>query len=96
MQTVQSAKTLCGRFSRLLQAACRRDIALSSLRTAVVVGTVLNLINQGHLLVDGLAISGVHALLNFAVPFCVSSYSAARQSINEADSPQRLSEDCHP
>lgn len=56
------------------------------MRTALVVGTVLNLINQGHLLMAGVAISGVHALLNFAVPYLVASYSAARQTISQTDS----------
>jgi len=73
------------RARRLLRVAVGRDIALSSMRTALVVGTVLNFINQGHLLMAGAAISGVHALLNFAVPYLVASYSAARQTIGRSD-----------
>lgn len=84
MQTTREARKVCGRAWRLARAACRRDIALSSLRTALFVGTVLNLINQGHLLAAGVGISGLHALLNFVVPFCVASYSAARQATRVA------------
>ena len=49
-----------------------------SLWVALVVGTILNLINQGENLLAGGAISWPHTLLNYVVPFCVSGFSAAR------------------
>jgi hypothetical protein len=85
MRALRPSGNPLGRARRLLRAALRRDIAWPSLRTALVVGTVLNLINQGHLLMAGAAISGVHALLNFAVPYLVASYSAARHTISQTD-----------
>jgi len=47
-----------------------------SLLVALIVGTVLNLINQGdRMFVDG-SVDVVKAALTFIVPFCVSSYGA--------------------
>lgn len=47
-----------------------------SLIVAVVVGAVLNLINQGDVLIAGGSIDWVKALLTLAVPYCVSTYGA--------------------
>jgi hypothetical protein len=66
---------------RLLAAALQRRILRASLRTAAVVGILLNLVNQGDAIWGDAALSAGHCLMNFLVPFCVSSYSAAR---NEA------------
>ncbi len=43
--------------------------------TALVVGTVLSLVNQGAVVVGGHADGGtwVRVAVNFAVPFCVAS-----------------------
>lgn len=41
-----------------------------------LVGTALNLINQGDALVNGKALDITKLLLTYAVPFCVSTYSA--------------------
>jgi len=43
---------------------------------SLVVGTVLNLINQGENLLAGGAVSWPHAMLNCVVPLCVSGDSA--------------------
>lgn len=45
---------------------------------ALAVGTVLNIINQGDKILSTQNIFWWHLLLNYAVPFAVSSYSAAR------------------
>lgn len=68
----------------LHQTACRLGIYRRSFRVAVVVGTLLNLINQpqalfGVVLLDS---QGMHqldvtkALLTYAVPFLVATYGA--------------------
>jgi len=49
-----------------------------AIKVSAVVGTVLNLVNQGQSLLGGGAISWPHALLNYVVPFCVSAYSAVK------------------
>ena len=67
----------------LFQIACTGKIVKNSLRIAVVVGSVLNLVNQGEAILAGAAISWLHIVLNYLVPYCVASYSAAK---NEATS----------
>lgn len=68
---------------KLLQLACSRRIAMNALRIALVVGTVLNLVNQGETLLAGASVSWTHLLLNYAVPYCVASYSAARNELTK-------------
>ena len=58
--------------------ASTRPIVIGALKVSLVVGTILNLINQGGRLLDGLPLSWFHVVLNYLVPYCVSSYSAAR------------------
>ena len=62
-------------------------IARSAARVSLVVGTVLNLINHGEQLWVQHSVNLWHVAFNFVVPYCVSSYSAAR---NEAS--RRLSD----
>lgn len=63
--------------------ACAPDIVRSSLRIALVVGTVVNLINQGsHWFAgDGLLLG--HLLLNYMVPYCVAAYSAVHTRLQD-------------
>lgn len=56
-------------------------IAKGALRVALVVGTVLNVVNNGEQIWVHHAVNLWQLALNYVVPFCVSSYSAAR---NEA------------
>ena len=69
----------------LLQTACQRPIVLAAIKVALVVGTILNLINQGGRLLDGLSPSWFHVALNYLVPYCVSSYSAARNELRRSE-----------
>jgi len=64
-----------------LQLLCSIRIARNALRIALVVGTVLNLINQGETILAGNKISFFHLLLNYLVPYCVASYSAAKNEM---------------
>lgn len=68
-------------FTRILRTACTPAIARGAARLALVVGLALNLINQGDALFQGADIRWAHALLNFVVPYCVASYSAARHQL---------------
>jgi hypothetical protein len=43
---------------------------------ALVVGTILNLINQGGALLAGGPVDLAKLLLNYIVPYCVSTYGA--------------------
>jgi len=65
----------------LLRTACQRSIVLAAARVALLVGTLLNLINQGGRVLDGLPPSWFHVALNFLVPYFVSSYSAAQNEM---------------
>ena len=51
-------------------------IARRSLATMLVVGTILNIINQGDTLLWSAAISGWKLLLTYCVPFCVATFGA--------------------
>lgn len=65
----------------LLRTACKRPIVVAAVKVALVVGTILNMINQGGRLLDGLPPSWFHVVLNYLVPYCVSTYSAARNEM---------------
>ncbi|MBT0960274.1 nitrate/nitrite transporter NrtS [Denitromonas iodatirespirans] len=62
---------------RLLCIACRWPIVCSALKVSLTVGIVLNLINQGAPTFAGEPLDWSKIVLNFVVPYCVSSYSAA-------------------
>ena len=47
-----------------------------ALIVALVIGTVLNLINQGDALFAGGSINWIKIVLTYAVPYCVSTYGA--------------------
>jgi hypothetical protein len=47
-----------------------------SLIVAVVVGTLLNLINQGDALLTAMPLNWTKLLLTYVVPYCVATYGA--------------------
>ncbi|NMG16103.1 nitrate/nitrite transporter NrtS [Aromatoleum bremense] len=61
----------------LLRAACSPGIARAALKVSLVVGAMLNLVNQGPAIFAGERVDWLRSLLNFLVPYLVSSYSAA-------------------
>lgn len=69
----------------LFRTATRPHIVKSALKVALVVGTVLNLINQGERKLSGESIAWMHAILNYFVPFWVSSYSVAKNEMARGD-----------
>ncbi len=60
--------------------ACRCAVAdgvpRRSAAVALVVGSILNLINQGDALIAGRPLSWTKILLTFAVPYLVATYGA--------------------
>ena len=64
---------------------CMRDITRSSLRIALLVGTVLNLINQSGTWLHGDDLQVGHLMLNYFVPYCVASYSAVRTRLQDME-----------
>lgn len=59
-------------------------IVWSAVKVTMVVGTVLNVINNGEQFWTHRTMNLWQAALNFVVPFCVSSYSAARNEAQRA------------
>jgi hypothetical protein len=53
------------------------EIAATATRVSLLVGTVLNLINQGPELLARTGVSWPKIAMNYLVPFCVATYSAA-------------------
>jgi len=66
-----------------LRACSRRRVVFEALRVSLVVGTALNLINHfGLLSSNGWTLKGLGAvLLNYVVPFAVSSHGQAAASV---------------
>ncbi len=59
-----------------LRQALSWPVSRRSVVVMVVVGTVLNLINQGDALFSAADIDWLKAALTYLVPFCVASYGA--------------------
>lgn len=60
----------------MYRTAFRPDIVKRSLIVALVVGTVLNLINQGDQWVHSGSVNLLKCLLTYTVPYCVATYGA--------------------
>lgn len=54
------------------------NILKNAIKISLVVGLVLNIINQGTNIWSGDDVSWLHIFLNFFVPYCVSTYSAVK------------------
>lgn len=67
-----------------LRAALSVDIVRAAVKLSLVVGTVLNLVNQGPELSAGLQVDWMKVALNYIVPYCVATYSAARVRMRQA------------
>ena len=67
---------------RFWSAAVQKHIVVNACRIALVVGTVLNLINQGDAILAGHGISWGHVAMNYVVPYCVATYSAVKNELN--------------
>lgn len=61
---------------RVLRYCTADGVPARSLRVALVVGTILNLINQGDVLFRGEAPQLGKLLLTYLVPYCVATYGA--------------------
>ncbi|OIO83124.1 MAG: hypothetical protein AUJ88_00075 [Gallionellaceae bacterium CG1_02_56_997] len=70
----------------LLKIWLSHHIVVNALKIGLVVGTVLNLVNQGEAMLQGATIEWWHLLLNYLVPYCVASYSAAKNELELKES----------
>jgi hypothetical protein len=69
-------KSLLDLPSRIWRYAVSDGVPRRSCIVAVIVGTILNLINQGDTVFTGAAIDLTKLLLTYLVPYCVSTYGA--------------------
>ena len=69
---------------RFWSVAVQKHIVVNACRIALVVGTVLNLINQGEAILANNDISWGHGAMNYLVPYCVATYSAVKNELNHS------------
>lgn len=67
---------------RFWSVAVQKHIVVNACRIALVVGTVLNLINQGEAIFAYNGISWGQVAMNYFVPFCVATYSAVKNELS--------------
>ncbi len=75
--------------------AMRPQILKRSLIVAVIVGTVLNMINQGDAITGSATFNIAKCLLTYAVPFCVATYGSVSALIAMKYKPESLGS-CEP
>jgi len=68
-------RTVSARVKQYSRQFCSAQTSITALKVAIVVGTILNLINQGDALWGDGTVSGSHLLMNYLVPYLVSSHS---------------------
>lgn len=61
---------------RIVRLCLSNGVPRRSLIVAVIVGTILNLINQGDGLLGRAPIDWTRLILTYMVPYCVSTYGA--------------------
>ncbi len=67
---------LLSRLRTVCEASLSNGIPRRSFVVALVVGTILNLINQGDALVNGARLDLWKLILTYAVPYLVATYGA--------------------
>jgi len=78
---------ITGRMTTLCRELFKRHIVINALRVALVVGVLLNIINHGGALTQSAPVAWNQVLLNFLVPYCVASYSAAKNELQRKNGP---------
>jgi len=71
--------------STIFRCCVAEGIPRRSFFVALVVGTILNLINQGDALFGHGHLNFVKLILTFAVPYCVATYGAVSYRMRVAD-----------
>lgn len=68
--------TASRRKAKALRHAVSPPVRRRSLAVALVVGTLLTVVNQGDSLLAGEGLDWVKAALTYAIPYCVATYGA--------------------
>jgi len=79
-QTPAQAGTACAWRYATTDGVPRRSLAV-----AVVVGSILNLINQGDALLGTGSVNWLKIALTYVVPYCVSTYGAMSYRLSMVD-----------
>jgi hypothetical protein len=79
------------RWRVIWQCSIAPGVPRRSLMAALVVGTILNLINQGDALFGGRPLDWLKLGLTYIVPYCVATYGAVafRMGAMQRDAPPR-------
>ena len=72
------------RVGQICYCAVSGGVPRRSLVVALIVGTVLNLINQGDAMLSGMPIDLTKLLLTYLVPYFVSTYGAVSYRLHAA------------
>jgi hypothetical protein len=75
---------------RFFQFAFATKLVIRSIKTAIIVGTILNLINQWEALFGDSSIEWRSLLLTYLVPYLVSSFSGAMSALQQSSSMTNL------
>jgi len=78
------ARTPMVRVGQICYCAVSEGVPRRSLVVALIVGTVLNLINQGDAMLSGMPIDLTKLLLTYLVPYFVSTYGAVSYRLHAA------------
>lgn len=79
-----SPPVAAGRTESFFRLALSSGIPKRSAIVAAIVGTILNAINQGDVILNGGTVDILKAALTYCVPYCVATYAAvayARQAL---------------
>lgn len=71
-------------FLQIIRFCLSDGVPRRSLVVALVVGTILNLINQGDALFNDGQLNFIKIFLTFAVPYCVATYGAVSYRFSAA------------
>jgi hypothetical protein len=72
----QQSVTIMSTWKRACQYSCSDGVPLRSFYVAIVVGTILNLINQGDALFGAVPVNWFKIALTYCVPYLVCTYGA--------------------
>lgn len=73
--------------ARILRHCVTDGVPRRSLMVALVVGAILNLINQGDAIFGQRPVNVVRMILTFMVPYCVATYGAVSYRLRLEDCP---------
>lgn len=72
------------KLNAICRCACSEGVPRRSLFVALVVGTILNVINQGDALLGQTDLNAVKLLLTYVVPYVVCTYGAVTAKLSAA------------